>query len=211
MATRIFLCNKADNPLIDSFIDEAMRSIREGCPYRVFWECGDIKSVKTGDKVFFKRTQDKPLGYFASGVVVAACLEEQLRLQQDLYKDLDTCYSGIDEDNGNFHVDIEWNSCVDFEEPLRADLLKADHRFFGAYFDHRESGGSFREEYVCLLDEFWNKHVEKLIGHRKGAGLRTTIPSGAGFGNSDSNREVEQRAIETVTNQHKLLIKNPDQ
>ena len=78
MATRIFLCNKADNPLIDSFIDEAMRSIREGCPYRVFWECSNNRTVKAGDTVFFKRTQDKPLGYFASGVVVAAHSEEQL-------------------------------------------------------------------------------------------------------------------------------------
>ena len=219
MATRIFLCNRTDNSSINDLIKEAICSINKGYPYRVFWECGDIKTVKTGDAVFFKRTQDKPLGYFASGVVVAAHPEEQLRFQQDLYKNLDTCYSGIDEGNGNFYVDIEWNSCVDFEEPLRADLLKADHRFSGAYFDHRESGGSFKEEYVWLLAEFWDKHIEKLIGHRKGASLKATTPSsiqekkepesaisilsGAGFGNSDSNRDVEQIAIETVTAQYK--------
>lgn len=67
MATRIFLCNRIDNPSINDLVNEAIYSINEGSPYRVFWECGDIKTVKTGDKVFFKRTQDKPLGYFASG------------------------------------------------------------------------------------------------------------------------------------------------
>ena len=66
MATRIFLCNRTDNSSINDLIKKAICSINKGYPYRVFWECGDIKTVKTGDAVFFKRTQDKPLGYFAS-------------------------------------------------------------------------------------------------------------------------------------------------
>ena len=146
--------------------------------------------------------------------------EISLRLQEDSYKNLDTCYSGIDEDNGNFHVDIEWNSCVDFNEPLRADLLKADSRFSGAHFDHRGSGSSFKEEYVSLLKEFWSKHVDKLAAYGKSACLESadstssngnlefepienSEPSGAGIGNSEANRKTEQAAIETVTARYK--------
>ena len=92
MVTRIFLCNEQTEPEIRDFIREAIADITEGEQYIVTWNCGNIQTLKVGDRAYFKRIGSANQGYFASGTVVPADREYQLKQRSARYRELSEAY-----------------------------------------------------------------------------------------------------------------------
>jgi tetratricopeptide (TPR) repeat protein len=92
-----------------------------------------------------------------------------------------------------FVVVVEWDSVVDFKEPLNTDVLKKQSRFSGANFDPRGSGRSLNENVVDLLDSEWEKHLTRLANQNKGVRL-TDVFCRAGQQSIEAN--LYARAIE---------------
>ncbi len=154
---------------IQQYIQEAREEIGEGLPYDGFWwTAGNTRKIQVGDFFLIQRTI-KDRGYFASGKVVAAPLEHQLRLANKNYSDLSEAY--INDFNGNsFRVAIEVYSIVDFDYPLEIKILKEQRNFIGVNFVFMSCGCEFRTEYADLLYSEWEKH--SMILARKGLGIR---------------------------------------
>ncbi|MBD2094280.1 HNH endonuclease [Trichocoleus sp. FACHB-591] len=194
MTARLFLCNpgKYDGIWLD--IKKARTKISMGKKYRTEWTCGQIQKVQVGDVAYFKRTEEKPCGIFARGQVVAAEPNKQLRSLHKRYQHLSPAYGvsetydyDLDQEYLNeddlddssdqlaysrkFVVVVEWDSVVDFKEPLNTDVLKKQPRFSGANFDPRGSGRSLNEDVVDLLDSEWEKHLTRLANQNKGVRL----------------------------------------
>jgi tetratricopeptide (TPR) repeat protein len=169
MVTRIFLCNERSEPDIRTFIREAMEDIANGERYIITWSCGSVQTVKVGDRAYFKRIGSAVQGYFACGQVVAADREYQLRLKASRYRELSEAYD-VDMYNNCFRVWVAWDSCVDFDHPLRSDQLRQLPQFQGMPLEPQAEAGVFREEYVRLLDWEWDRHSYRMA--REGKGLR---------------------------------------
>lgn len=168
MATRIFLSNKDTwGNDIETAINEAKEAFAadESDCCRT-WTCRNVRAIQVGDKAYFKRVGSEPRGFFARGRVVAAEKEYQLRLTASEYEELSEAYD-IEVYNGQLIITYEWDSVVDYDKPLEISWLKNKPEFNGAFFDFLGSGGSFREEYVELLDRRWEKHVLTMssLGH----------------------------------------------
>ena len=96
--------------------------------------------------------------------------EPQLkRVTSRSYSHLSEAYSDIFVD-GQFTVDIKWIEVVDNDKPLNTSELKKKQEFKGAFFDPRRSGSNFKEEYVNLLDHYWEAHLVESI--KQGCGAR---------------------------------------
>jgi len=169
MVTRIFLCNERSEPDIRTFISEAMEDIADGERYIITWNCGSVQTVKVGDRAYFKRIGSSVQGYFACGQVVAADREYQLRLKSNRYRELSEAYD-VDLYDNTFRVWVAWDSCVDFDHPLRSDQLRQLPQFQGMPLEPQAEAGVFREEYVRLLDREWDRHSQRMA--KEGKGLR---------------------------------------
>lgn len=170
MTTRIFLSNlnwnsdQEHDPVSDIFL--AKQDFKAGKALLVTWTCANIQNIQVGDWAYFKRVGKEPRVFFAKGRVIVA--ESQLnQLDKTKYGHLSKAYSDIFD--GQFTVDIEWIEVVDYDKPLNTSLLKKEPGFQGAFFDPRGSGSSFKEEYVDLLNRFWEEHLVKLIKQGDGA------------------------------------------
>jgi len=170
MVTRIFLCNEQTEPEIRDFIREAIADISEGEQYIVTWNCGNIQTLKVGDRAYFKRIGSANQGYFASGTVVPADREYQLKQRSARYRELSEAYD-IDSQANNFRVWVAWDSCVTFDEPLRTDYLRQLPHFQGMPLEPQTDAGVFREEYVRMLDREWERQTQKAFRAGKGISL----------------------------------------
>ncbi len=170
MVTRIFLCNEQTEPEIRDFIREAIADISEGEQYIVTWNCGNIQTLKVGDRAYFKRIGNASQGYFASGTVVAADREYQLKLRSARYRELSEAYD-TDSQANNFRIWVAWDACVSFDEPIRTDYLRQLPHFQGMPLEPQTDAGVFREEYVQMLDREWERHTQKAFRAGKGISL----------------------------------------
>lgn len=170
MVTRIFLCNEQTEPEIRDFIREAIAEIAEGEQYIVTWNCGNIQTLKVGDRAYFKRIGSANQGYFASGTIVPADREYQLKQRSARYRELSEAYD-IDSSASNFRVWVAWDACVTFDEPLRSDYLRQLPSFQGMPLEPQTDAGVFREEYVQMLDREWERQTQKAFR----AGKTTSI------------------------------------
>ncbi|MFN3927495.1 MAG: tetratricopeptide repeat protein [Pseudanabaenaceae cyanobacterium] len=169
MVTRIFLCSERTEPEIRTFIQEAMEDIGEGERYIITWSCGNVQTVKVGDRAYFKRIGSPVQGYFACGQVVAADPEYQLRLKSNRYRELSEAYD-VDMSGGIMRVWVAWDSCVDFDTPLSSMELRQLPQFQGLPLEPQTDGGVFREEYVRLLDREWDRYSLQMA--KTGKGIR---------------------------------------
>jgi len=170
MVTRIFLCNEQTEPEIRDFIREAIADIAEGEQYIVTWNCGNIQTLKVGDRAYFKRIGSANQGYFASGTIVPADREYQLKQRSARYRELSEAYD-IDSSASNFRVWVAWDACVTFDEPLRSDYLRQLPSFQGMPLEPQTDAGVFREEYVQMLDREWERQTQKAFRAGKGISL----------------------------------------
>ncbi len=170
MVTRIFLCNEQTEPEIRDFIREAIADITEGEQYIVTWNCGNIQTLKVGDRAYFKRIGSANQGYFASGTVVPADREYQLKQRSARYRELSEAYD-IDSQANNLRVWVAWDACVTFDEPLRSDYLRQLPSFQGMPLEPQTDAGVFREEYVQMLDREWERQTQKAFRAGKGISL----------------------------------------
>jgi len=170
MVTRIFLCNEQTEPEIRDFIREAIADIAEGEQYIVTWNCGNIQTLKVGDRAYFKRIGSANQGYFASGIIVPADREYQLKQRSARYRELSEAYD-IDSSASNFRVWVAWDACVTFDEPLRSDYLRQLPSFQGMPLEPQTDAGVFREEYVQMLDREWERQTQKAFRAGKGINL----------------------------------------
>ncbi len=195
MVTRIFLCNERSEPDIRTFIREAMEDIANGERYIITWNCGSVQTVKVGDRAYFKRIGSAVQGYFACGQVVAADREYQLRLKASRYRELSEAYD-VDLYDNCFRVWVAWDSCVDFDHPLRSDQLRQLPQFQGMPLEPQSDAGVFREEYVRLLDREWERHSYRMA--REGKGLRL-VDVYYRWGREDMEDEAWEEAINSFT------------
>ena len=170
MVTRIFLCNEQTEPEIRDFIREAIADIAEGEQYIVTWNCGNIQTLKVGDRAYFKRIGSANQGYFASGTIVPADREYQLKQRSARYRELSEAYD-IESSASNFRVWVAWDACVTFDEPLRSDYLRQLPSFQGMPLEPQTDAGVFREEYVQMLDREWERQTQKAFRAGKGISL----------------------------------------
>ena len=154
MATRIFLSNKDSwGNDIETAINEAKEAFAADESYCGTWTCGNVRAIQVGDKAYFKRVGSESRGFFAHGRIVAAKKEYQLRLAASEYEELSQAYD-VEVYNRQLMITYEWDSVVDYDKPLEISWLRNKPEFNGAFFDFLGSGGSFREEYVELLDRY---------------------------------------------------------
>jgi tetratricopeptide (TPR) repeat protein len=192
MPTRIFLCNEREDPEIRDYLQEAEESIAAGEEYLITWNCANVTSIQPGDRAFVKRVGGKPNGYFASGYVVPAEKRYQLRLKDRRFQNLSEAYD-YDSTAGNFVVWLAWDSYVDFELPLRTDLLKRNSAFDGALLDPAAGGGILRQQYVPLLEEEWQKHSTEMAAGDRGIRL---VDICINLGKQSNQKKDHDRAIE---------------
>ncbi|MFZ4556145.1 MAG: tetratricopeptide repeat protein [Pseudanabaena sp.] len=200
MVTRIFLCNEQTEPEIRDFIREAIADISEGEQYIVTWNCGNIQTLKVGDRAYFKRIGSASQGYFASGTVVPADREYQLKQRSARYRELSEAYD-IDSQANNFRIWVAWDSCVSFDEPLRTDYLRQLPHFQGMPLEPQNDAGVFREEYVRMLDREWEKQTQKAFRAGKGISL---IDVYYRWGLEDIQQGFPQDALESFRQALKL-------
>lgn len=192
MPTRIFLCNEREDPEIRDYLQEAEESIGAGEEYLITWSCANVTSVQPGDRAFLKRVGSKPNGFFAAGYVVAAEKRYQLRLQDRRFQNLSAAYD-YDSRPGNFVIWLAWDSCVDFELPLRTDLLKRNPQFDGALLDPTAGGGVLRQQYVPWLEREWQNHAEELAKRDRGIRL---VDVCVDLGRQNNQQKNHTQAIE---------------
>lgn len=203
MVTRIFLCNEQTEPEIRDFIREAIAEINEGEPYIVTWSCGSIQTLKVGDRAYFKRIGSNIQGYFASGVVVAADREYQLRLKSARYRDLSDAYD-VDSNPTALRVWVAWDACGSFDDPLRTDELRRLPQFANLPLEPQSDAGVFREEYIRLLEPQWDRHLQRLSRESKGIRLVDVIYR---WGIEDAQQGALQDAI---ANYSQVIKQKPD-
>jgi tetratricopeptide (TPR) repeat protein len=203
MVTRIFLCNEQTEPEIRDFIQEAIAEINEGEPYIVTWSCGSIQTLKVGDRAYFKRIGSNIQGYFASGVVVAADPEYQLRLKSARYRDLSDAYD-VDSSPTALRVWVVWDACGSFDDPLRTDELRRLPQFANLPLEPQSDAGVFREEYIRLLEPQWDRHLQRLTRESKGIRLVDVIYR---WGIEDAQQGALQDAIANYT---QVIKQKPD-
>lgn len=195
MVTRIFLCNERSEPDIRTFISEAMEDMADGEPYIITWNCGNVQTVKVGDRAYFKRIGSPVQGYFACGQVVAADREYQLKLKSNRYSELSEAYD-VDMYDNSLRVWVAWDSCVDFDQPLASSTLRELPQFQGMPLEPQTEGGVFREEYVRLLDREWDRHSFRQA--KTGTGLRL-VDVYYRWGKEDTEEGVWEEAINSFT------------
>ncbi|MFN5610069.1 MAG: tetratricopeptide repeat protein, partial [Pseudanabaena sp.] len=200
MVTRIFLCNEQTEPEIRDFIREAIADISEGEQSIVTWNCGNIQTLKVGDRAYFKRIGSANQGYFAAGTVVPADREYQLKLRSARYRELSEAYD-IDSQANNFRIWVAWDACVTFDEPLRTDYLRQLPHFQGMPLEPQTDAGVFREEYVRMLDREWEKQTQKAFRAGKGISL---IDVYYRWGLEDIQQGFPQDALESFRQALKL-------
>jgi tetratricopeptide (TPR) repeat protein len=195
MVTRIFLCDERVEPEIRDFLAEAMEDIAEGEQYIITWNSANIQTVKVGDRAYFKRIGSSLQGYFASGVIVPADREYQLRLKSARYRELSEAYD-IDSSPNNFRVWIAIDAVVSYDEPLRIDRLRQQPQFDGMPLEPQTEAGVFREEYVRLLDREWDRF--SLQAAKKSKGIRI-VDVFYRWGLEDSQQGYNEDAIDAFT------------
>ena len=174
MKVRVFTCNKECWPYqeVQQQIDEAKRQLSRGINHISSWSCGNIKQIQAGDQAYFYRVGSEPRGFFALGRVVTAEIEHQSRLNWSDSQNLSEAYTDI---YGDLRVNYEWYSVVDYDKTLSSRLLKTMPEFANYNFLFRQSGMSFREEYVELLDSYWKQHILRMS--MQGYGVYTPPPT----------------------------------
>jgi tetratricopeptide (TPR) repeat protein len=195
MVTRIFLCDEQVEPEIRDFLAEAIEDIAEGEQYIITWSSANIQTVKVGDRAYFKRIGSSLQGYFASGVIVPADREYQLRLKSPRYRELSEAYD-IDSSPNNFRVWVAIDALVSYDEPLRIEKLRQLPQFEGMPLEPQTEAGVFREEYVRLLDREWDRFSLQAAKKRKGIRIVDVFYR---WGLEDSQQGLTEDAIDSFT------------
>lgn len=176
MTTIIFLCNGEGKygTIKNRELPELIKSeISSGNSYIIFWSCGNSKFIEVGDRAYLQRsgniTAHQPSGFIASGYVISAPKDQQLKLlDRKKYSNLSEAY-GYDDD-GCFFVYIQIDSVVDFDFPLEQKDLRKKPEFQGVNFNFGGSGCRFDSKASSSLDSAWEEH--SLIQQRKKRGRR---------------------------------------
>ncbi len=174
MKARVFTCNREGWPYpeVQQEIDEAKRQLSKGRNHISSWSCGKIRQIKVGDQAYFYRVGSEPRGFFACRRIVTAEIEHQSRLNWSGFQDLSEAYT---DEYGDLRVNYEWYSVVDFNRTLSKKMLQSISIFTNCNFLFMQSGMSFREEYVELLDSYWKQHTLRMS--QQGYGIYTPPPT----------------------------------
>lgn len=135
------------------------------------WSCANTKKIQVGDKAYLVRSSISPTGIIASGIVVEALEDEQLRNLASQYADLSAAY--VDHVSNAYYVCLEIDSVVDFDFPLEQKTLKQFPKFRGINFHFQGGGKQFapgNPTAIQALASEWEKH--SLQCERQGRGRR---------------------------------------
>ena len=174
MKTRVFTCNREGWPYpeVQNEINTAKSLLAKGSIHTSSWSCGNIIQIQVGDYAYFCRVGSDPRGFFAYGRVIAAETKYQSRLTWLGFQDLSEAYSNIHED---LRVTYEWYSVVDYDKTLSTKSLKNAGKFDDYKFLFKQSGGSFNEKYIELLNSYWRRHVLEMS--KQGYGAYISLPT----------------------------------
>ncbi|MBT9312114.1 HNH endonuclease [Leptothoe kymatousa] len=162
MNTIILQCNERDEPDVREWIKEVQTELNEGRSlYYCSWSCGKVRKVQVGDRFFLQRTGNGPRGYFASGYVIDALPEEQLKLQDSNYSKLSAAYLTAFYGD-SFKICLEIDTIIDFDQPLKIDYLQSLPAFSGCEFRRYGSGTAFNPSYTEELEKEWDSYSANL-------------------------------------------------
>ena len=137
----------------------------------VNWSCANTKRIQVGDRAYLVRSGSRPTGIIASGTVIPAPKNEQLRNIDPQYAGLGTAY--VDHVDNTFYVCLKLDSAVDFDFPLEQNVLRQLPQFQGVNFHFQGGGKQFAPDHpvaVKALADEWENH--SLIQQRQGRGRR---------------------------------------
>jgi len=203
MAAFIFLCNEVEEPDIREYIEEAKQDFSEGDFYETPWSCGNTRKIQVGDRAFLQRTGSYPHGFFATGYVVEAPPEQQLRLKRSEYANLSPAYFGRFYGN-SFMVVLRLEAVVDFDYPLQQASLKRLPQFKDAQFHFQQGGCEFSPAHASYLESEWEKHSMELT--RKGYGQRLVDV----FFELGQKAREEERYEDAIRDYEKALSTQPN-
>jgi hypothetical protein len=145
--------------------------ISQGEDFVTSWRCANTKSIQVGDKAYLVKTVEDPKGFIASGKVVAAAEEIQLRRTSNNFADLSPAYT--DTDGQNYWVCLALDTVVDFDYPLEQRILKSQSVFKGVNFYFAGGGKRFAPDNPAAVDALasaWESHC--LVLQNQGRGRR---------------------------------------
>lgn len=137
----------------------------------VNWSCANTKRIQVGDRAYLVRSGSRPTGIIASGTVIPAPKDEQLRNIAPQYAGLSPAY--VNHIDNTFYVCLELDSAVDFDFPLEQNALRQLPQFQGVNFHFQSGGRQFAPDHpvaVKALADEWEKHSR--IQQRQGRGRR---------------------------------------
>lgn len=177
--TYIFLCDpdaeyypETGNAIYNRQLPQLIKSrISKGEAFPIEWSCANTKTIQVGDKAYLMKTNEEPKGIIASGKVIGAPEEEQLRKSSPSFLDLSAAYT--DTDGRNYSIRIALDAVVDFDFPLEQRSLKNKPDFQGVNFYFAGGGKRFAPDNpsaVRALASAWESHC--LILQRQGKASR---------------------------------------
>ena len=160
MATIILLCNENYAVTVRQILESTRKQLLNGELSPWAWSAGKQAIAKVGDRVYIQRTNTyPPAGYFASGYVVSAQPNEQLKSANRQYANLEDCYRDEFFDR-KYIVQIFIDSVIDYDSPLRLNDLEQREEFEEAGFFIPE-GHAFDAQYAKALNKAWEEAVQQ--------------------------------------------------
>lgn len=217
MSARIFLSNEDDYTGVIDEVQLARERLSQGIPHLSVWTCSNIKNIQVGDIAYFKRVTYKPCGIFARGRIIAVPAKFQLRQLVPSRQDVSAAYclgsynkfTGVFERSSynpdhDLAIFYEWDSVVDYNQPLDTDILKHQEDYKDVRFDLRRSGQTFIRASSDILEPAWAEHSSRLAKKRQGARLID------GFLSLGKQQLESAQYLDAVNNFTNILLTSPN-
>ncbi len=180
----------------DTDLPDALRFTERGKRWKGSWSCGITKKIRPGDRVFLMKLGKEPRGIVASGWVVKPEGYKPVRKGSAVYED--SHWDPKRRGKMALYVDIDFDVALDPAEVLPWRTLRSDVDS-QMNWAPENSGVTVGEKVARRLEKAWSQHVAQRRKLRK----LSEAEGGAGFGNWEENRRVEEKALKVVERHYK--------
>ncbi|MBD2495812.1 HNH endonuclease [Nostoc sp. FACHB-280] len=167
METLIFLCYREAEYHSKQIIRDSKKlfgliksEISSGNSYILSCNCWNSRFIQVGDRVYLQRSGNvgnEPSGFIASGYVIAAPKNKQLKFLDSKYSELSEAYS--DAYYEGFFVDIKIDTVVDFDFPLQQKHIEELSQFQGVNLYFVRGGSRYNSQAAPFLELVWKQHT----------------------------------------------------
>lgn len=167
METLIFLCYREAEYYSKQIIRDNKKlfglirsEISSGNSYILSCSCWNSRFIQVGDRAYLQRSGNvgnEPSGFIASGYVIAAPKNKQLKVLDSKHSELSEAYS--DAYYEGFFVDVKIDTVVDFDFPLQQKHIEELPQFQGVNLYFVRGGSRFNSQAAPFLDSVWKQHT----------------------------------------------------